>query len=851
MREIIPDNIDPIKYELELTPDLKKFTFSGVITIHFKTKTELNKIILNAKELDILNSTLKYGNVTKYSLGKESVIYDKEKERVQFNLSNSIPKGKNVLFTINYTGILNDEMAGFYRSKYQNSDEYMAVTQFEATDARRALPCIDEPAKKAIFQLTLKIDKELTGLGNTPVIEEKILDDKKIIKFAESPIMSSYLLAFYVGKVDYVEDFAELKSGKKIRVRVYTPVGKSSEGYFALGLCCKVLAYFSDFFKVDYPLEKMDMIAIPDFAAGAMENWGLITYRSALVLYDEKTSKDALVRIAYVICHELAHQWFGNLVTMKWWSELWLNEGFATWVGWLAVDHTFPDWKVWDSFYLDEFCKALELDSLDNSHPIEVDIEKASQINEIFDAISYSKGACIIGMVVGFIGLENFKGGIHKYLSKYKYQNATTINLWEELGSYSDKPLIEMMANWTSKMGYPMVTIESDNNMVICSQKKFQHINNDKVVDSIWTVPLNLNINSKIYPLILNQKSNNYQIDNLGEKPIKLNNDETGFYVCNYDQDLLNRLIEPIQDQTLNIINRASIVNDLFSLTKYGYNNLDKYLNFVKKAYNNETSYVVLNIIISNLGEIKSIYYQNEDKVHKIELLEFNLIKNLISYKSQLDESFQDSLRRTMILSMMVKLYTCNKSEEMKKKQNEVIEELNKMYQENNIPADLRQVIYVNQVKNGNKNSFNKLIEKYNNTDSLLEQNQILSALGTTTDLTIINYLLNATFDLDNSLNLKVRTQDIPRVVSATSHNFKARDLTWNFVKNNWDVIYDKLSKGSFLFGRVVSGPTSLMSSEKDYKEIKEFLEGKNIKTLEKTVQQILEKIKNNIYIIN
>ncbi|VVU94544.1 Peptidase family M1 domain [seawater metagenome] len=826
MREIIPGYIKPVKYNLHLTPNLEEFTFSGILNLEFLTLQNTDKIELNSKEITISKAVVKYSNLSKYSV--KGIEEDKDKERIIINLSQEIPKDTDASITIYYSGILNDEMAGFYRSKYPDSDEYMAVTQFEATDARRAFPCIDEPAVKAIFSLKLTVPNNLTALANTEIVKNESVGDIKTLTYADTPIMSTYLLAFYVGKVDYVEKIEKLESGKEILVKVYTPIGQKEQGVFALDLCGKVLKYFSEFFKIDYPLNKMDMIAIPDFAAGAMENWGLITYRSSLILYDPKlTSKENLIRIAYVICHELAHQWFGNLVTMSWWSELWLNEGFATWVGWLAVDKFFPEWKIWENFYLDEFCKALELDSLDNSHPIEVPIEKASQINEIFDAISYSKGACIIAMVVSIIGIEDFRNGIANYLRDNKYGNATTQDLWNFLSQSSGININEIMKNWIAVKGYPLIKLSKLEDQIVVSQTKFQDIDSIIKNETIWSVPLNILKNKEMKQELLNSKEMNLNL----ESPFKVNHDQNGFYIVQYHPELIPNI------KDLNEIDRASILVDLFMLAKFGHVHIDQVYDIIKKHYTYEESYLVLEVLFSNLEEIKSVWYDNNAKKLEIEILESQLMENLLNKITIIpnkEESHQESLKRVLILKVAVGL-----------KITSIIDKLNNLYDQDKIPVDLRGLVYKNRIISGKTEDVSQLIFKYNNTTSSTEQNKILSALGFSQSLESIESLLNMT--LYGNGDLTVRTQDVPLIISSIAYNFKSRKFLWSYIKSNWDHIFNMLSNGSFLFGRVLTSSCSKLSSREELDDVKNFLQEKNIKTLEKTSQQIIEVIEGHI----
>ena len=365
---------------------------------------------------------------------------------------------------------MNNSMAGFYRSKYKptvtpaesvpmdGEHHVMFSTQFESSDARRALPCFDEPNLKATFDVSIEIPADQTALSNMP--EKEVKQGKpglKTVVFERTPVMSTYLLAWAFGDFEYVEGFTGRKyQGKPLPCRVYATRGLKEQGRFALENCHQVVDYFSEIFKIDYPLPKMDLLAVHEFSHGAMENWGLVTYRTTAVLFDEKQS-DAKYknRVAYVVAHELAHQWFGNLVTMDWWSELWLNEGFATWVGWLAVDHLYPDHEVWSQFVTEAVQTAQNLDSLRASHPIEVPVRDALEVEQIFDAISYLKGSSVIRMLSGHLGVETFLEGVSAYLKKHAYGgltrlftssianvhtgNATTNDLWAALSQASGK----------------------------------------------------------------------------------------------------------------------------------------------------------------------------------------------------------------------------------------------------------------------------------------------------------------------------------------------------------------------------------------------------------------------------
>jgi aminopeptidase 2 len=452
-REVLPKNVKPVHYDLTLEPDFEKFTYEGTVTIDLDVAEDTTSISLNTNELTIHSAQVSEGDKTVSESPKVST--DHDTQTTKFSFDQTIPGGSKAKLTIVFSGILNDNMAGFYRSSFKAEDgstTYMATTQMEPTDARRAFPCFDEPALKAAFTVTLIADKKMTCLSNMDVKSEKEVDSKisggkrQAVTFNPTPLMSTYLLCFIIGELNYIET-----NNFRVPVRVYAPKDRNVEhGRFSLELAAKTLAFYEKTFNSPFPLPKMDMIAIPDFSAGAMENWGLITYRVVDVLIDEKVSGAATKqRVAETVQHELAHQWFGNLVTMDFWDGLWLNEGFATWMSWYSCNIFYPDWKVWEGYVTDNLAGALSLDSLRSSHPIEVPVKRADEINQIFDAISYSKGSSVIRMISKYVGEETFMEGIRRYLKKHAYGNTQTGDLWAALADASGKDVGKVMDIWT------------------------------------------------------------------------------------------------------------------------------------------------------------------------------------------------------------------------------------------------------------------------------------------------------------------------------------------------------------------------------------------------------------------
>lgn len=522
-----------------------------------------------------------------------------------------------------FTGQLNDKMAGFYRSTYKNTDGsegVLATTQMEATDARRAFPCFDEPSLKAQFTITLIADKQLTCLSNMDVASETETQSelsgttKKVVKFHKSPLMSTYLLAFIVGELNYIET-----DKFRLPIRVYAPPNQDIEhGRFSLELAARTLEFYEKTFDSPFPLPKMDMVAIPDFAAGAMENWGLITYRVVDLLFDEKISGASVKeRVAEVVQHELAHQWFGNLVTMDFWDGLWLNEGFATWMSWYSCNIFYPEWKVWQSYVIDTLQGALSLDSLRSSHPIEVPVKRADEVNQIFDAISYSKGSCVLRMISKYLGEDVFMEGIRRYLKKHAYGNTETGDLWAALSDASGKDVSSVMDIWTKHVGYPVITVtenEGDNSIHV-KQNRLLRTADVKPEEDTVLYPVFLGLRTKDgvdETLVLSKREENFKVPDLDF--FKLNADHSGIYRTSYTPARLEKLGKAARDGLLSVEDRAGMLADAGALAASGYQKTSGVLNLLK-GFDGEKEFVVWNELISRLGAVQSAWIFEDQKI--------------------------------------------------------------------------------------------------------------------------------------------------------------------------------------------------------------------------------------------
>ena len=587
-----------------------------------------------------------------------------------FTVEKALTVGDAILSVV-YEGQHNDKMRGCYRSRYQSKgkDAYMCVTQFESTDARRALPCFDEPALKASFSVTLTVDEHLRAISNMPIIHSTAASKGLITHtFDRSPVMSTYLLAWCVGEFDVLEGHTP----DNILIRCFTPVGKSAQGQFALDVALKILPFYNEFFQLKYPLPKVDMLAIDDFAAGAMENWGCITYRSAALLIDEhNSSAQTRQSVALTVCHELSHQWFGNLVTMEWWEGLWLNEGFATWMETFAVERLFPHWAIWDQFVYNDVNSALALDSLVSSHPIEVQVERAEEVDEIFDAISYSKGSVVVRLLEDYLGIDTFTKGIQQYIQHFQYKNATTEDLWTQLQATSKKPVREMMERWTKHVGFPLLTLkegkdEGGSIVFEATQQRFLVSGVMKEDDTVWFVPVSFIVSGHDKPLskqIFRERTGQLKLDGVGSvkdlKWVKINPYQTGPYRVHYPTAMLAQFRAALVGggEGLSPSDRLGLQTDLFALARAGIIPTVDVLSFIE-AYEEEEAFVVWADLLGNLSELADVIKLQDDLYEMYSAFVRKLIRKLIGkvgWETRPNDDHCASLLRARALSAGVK----------------------------------------------------------------------------------------------------------------------------------------------------------------------------------------------------
>jgi puromycin-sensitive aminopeptidase len=600
----LPALVKPTHYELFYKHlDFERFTFEGSVSIRCTALQSLKEtqVVLNAFDLQLIRATLST-NDDNSTTEAETFHYHLRQQRctIIFGAVNFVQESKDYVLLIDFRGTLNDQMCGLYRSTYiglGGKTHIMASTQFEATDARRAFPCFDEPALKATFQLKLCIPSHLQCISNTPIASchthYNNVSTTKTVTFQTTPKMSTYLLAVVVGQLDGIST-----TSNHIVTTVYTVPGKAEQGQFCLDVASRCLDLYQELFHIPYPLTKSDLLAIPDFASGAMENWGCVTYREAKILVSpDSTSETTRRGIARTVCHELAHQWFGNLVTMEFWTQLWLKEGVARYMEFVAIDSLFPEWHAWTEFVQSVYGLAMSLDAMQSSHPVEVEVTHPDEISEIFDAISYAKGASLVRMIATLIGKDAFYQGMRQYLTDFAYGNAVTNDLWRALESASHFPVVQFMAPWTLETGFPIVLF-ADNGSI--TSTRFNAGGTEGSKATVWPIPVTAQVQgveTLLGPWILNGP-NADETETLKSKIaewesaglwFKLNVEQTGFYRVSYNErqwEKLSAIMDP--NGPLSLTDRLGLLSDSFAAGLAGYTSIVNSLKLVENFGDHE-----------------------------------------------------------------------------------------------------------------------------------------------------------------------------------------------------------------------------------------------------------------------
>lgn len=829
----LPRTVVPDKYVIKLEPDLTNFTFTGEETIRVTIADTIKEISLNALELEISSCTLT--NLKGETLNG-TVRMDAENERAHFTFGAPVEAGTYKL-NLKFRGTLNDKLHGFYRSTYKSANgttKVLATTQFEATDARRAFPCWDEPDFKAMFRIALIVDENLTAISNArlrtviPIPERA----KKEVQFEDTIKMSTYLVAFIVGEFEHTHEV----NVDGTPISIYCPPGKLPLANFALGSAAHSLAYFNSYYGVKYPGDKLDLIAIPDFAFGAMENLGAVTFRENALLVDEKTASHAeLERIADVVAHEIAHMWFGDLATMRWWNGIWLNEAFATFMEMLAVDDWKPHWKRWESFGVSR-AQAFATDGLQSTRAIEFPVHHPDEAKAMFDVLTYEKGASVLRMLEQYLGAEQFRRGISLYLSKHKYANTETTDLWDAIEESSKQPVRQMMDSWIYQEGHPLITVEPGQspNEIKISQQRFLYMDGKGEGSSTrFHVPVMLKARigkDVVYKKVL-LTDDSMSVDLEGAPDwVVVNEGGYGFYRVRYSADLLTALTANLKD--LKPIERFNLVNDTWAAVIAGLKPLSEYLQLAK-LFTEELDKNVWTVLISSMQYLERVI-GSKDKHVPAPLSGFvrklaSPAQKKLGWEPQSEENELTRQLRGMLVGAMG---TLGDDEEVRRKAEELYERYRQ--DQSTVSPDLAPALITVLAHTGDERRFNEFLKAFKDAATPQEEDRYMYSLAAFRDAALLQKTLEKT------LNGEVRTQNAPYLVRSVMTNTAGRDVAWSFMKENWATILKLFPDNSIT--RMCEGITTLVTEEL-LADARKFFTEHEVKTGQKIINQHLEKL--------
>jgi aminopeptidase N len=808
----------PYSYDIELSIERLLRKWTGKVVIEGEI-SELSEIIrLHAKSLKI-----------------KKALINKIPADVSFGENDEIelrvPKltQKQVSIIVEFEGKITDSMVGIYPSYYQINGENKEIisTQCEPHHAREIFPCIDEPAAKATFDLTLETEKDVTVLGNMPIKSKKNNKHTQSTKFYTTPKMSTYLLAFIIGDLHNVST----KTKEDVEVNIWANKNHDlTKLDFALDVAKRSIEFFEDYFGAKYPLPKMDLVAIPDFSSGAMENWGLVTYREICLIVDpSNASISQKQQVATVIAHETSHQWFGNLVTMKWWDDLWLNESFANMMEYVAVDALFPKWQIWNEFASHESLMAKRRDSLPGVQPVKVEVQHPDEINTLFDpAIVYAKGGNLLYMLKNYLGEETFIKGLGEYFRSHAYSNTSGDDLWKALGKASGKDVGSFMKLWLEQSGFPVVSVSKDNKALTISQQHFQI--GGKTDKRTWDIPLF----ADGLPEILDTVSLETKYT---EKLAKLNSNDKGYFITKYDTELENRILESLD--RLSPIDRLQILSDANLLARANQKSTADLINLLE-ALQNETSQPVWDIMATIIADLRRLVEddkQSEELLKKfIEKLTSSLYRKL-GWNAKSDEGENIKKLRSIIIGLQ--LYA---------ESPQATAEALKLYDQAKDIADLdgelRASIIATVIKHHKKSRLivESLLDYYKKTSSVDVQIDISIGLTATKDQEVGRLLINKLTDKSY-----IKPQDVPRWYAYLVRNKSQRSQSWQWLVENWSWVSENYQNDHHYDSFAYYSANSFIT-DSDLKNFEDFFKPK-IKeiALKRTIEIGIDEIKSRI----
>jgi aminopeptidase N/puromycin-sensitive aminopeptidase len=823
----LPEVAVPDNYKLFFTPDLEKATFEGEETISIRVLKPTAEITLNAVDIDFHEVSIANGG----TMQKAKVTPLKDKEMVVLTVEKALAEGPATVH-ITYSGSLNGEMRGFYLGKDDGGRKY-AATQFESTDARRAFASFDEPAYKATFDISTVADKGEVAISNSKISSDTPgPGDKHTVRFATTPKMSTYLAALVVGNFEYIEGEAD-----GIPIRVYSTPGKKEMGKFALETAEHVLSYYDKYFSIKYPYGKLDLIGIPDFSAGAMENTGCITFREVLLQIDEKQGSVHLKKtIASVIAHEMAHQWFGDLVTMKWWDDIWLNEGFATWMSSKPIEAWKPEWN----FNLDDVSGTggtMNTDSLANTRPIQQAAETPAQIQELFDGIAYGKAASVLRMLEAYLGEETFRAGVNAYIQKHEYANATASDFWEAQAKTSKKPVDQIMPTFVKQAGVPIINVKSrcsGNSTNVTLEQRRYYFDREKFQaanDALWQVPLCMKSSTGAQKCeLLTRKEETFTLPGCSTW-VLANAGASGYYRAGYQPDAVRTLANDAENK-LTPAERIALQTDIWASVRVGREPVGDYLALVQ-GLGSDRNRAVLDDVLFRLDYIGRYLVTESDRDSYRAWLRGYLSPILkdVGWEPKAGESDELRTMRGRLFNALG--YDARDSEvlaQARKIADKVLDD------PSSVDRQLAGGAMALAALNGGQDFYDRVMTALKNPKSPEEYYMYLFTLPQFSDPKLLQRTL------DYSISPDVRSQDALGVLTSVLGNPEGQKLAWDFVLTHWDAV-QKVG-GPFASAQVV-GSTSSFCDAHMRDQVVEFYSAHKVEAAERTYRQSIERINN------
>ena len=827
----LPRTAVPSRYDIRLEPDLTTLTFRGQQTVALEVTESISELVLNAIELAIDSASLENDRGETI---RATATMEEATERCRLALASPAARGRWRL-RLAFRGTLNDKLRGFYRSVYKDPSgvsRTMAATQFEATDARRAFPCWDEPSFKAVFAVTLAIDPALTAVSNTSIVSETLENGRKVVKFADSIVMSTYLVAFVVGELEHTEP----THVGRAPLSVWCVPGKKRLAKFGQEIGAASLAFFEDYYGLPYAGDKLDLLAIPDFAAGAMENLGAITFRETALLVDETAASHAeLERVADVVAHENAHMWFGDLVTMTWWNGIWLNEAFATFMEMLAVDAWKPEWQRWSTFGVSR-AAALSLDGLHSTRPIEFPVTSPRDADAMFDVLTYEKGASVLRMLEQYLGAVVFREGVREYLRAHKFANADTGDLWAALGRSAQQPIPAVMDGWIFRPGYPVVTVSRDaGGHLVLAQQRFNYLREPlppatAEPEQPWQVPIQLRVyagNQATEERVLLTDREARLRAGAGAEAVVANAGGHGFYRVRYAPDLLDALLQRLD--RLAPIERFNLVNDAWALAVAGLMPLTAYLDLTAR-FREDRDRNVWSVLTGSLYTLNRLVEPGDRR--RLEALVLDRAAPAFTALGWTPRAGEDELTRQLRGDLVRALGIVGNDPGVQARAVEVYRAY--LADPGAVDPNVLPAVIAVLAHAGDAARYDDFLKRFRPAATPQEEQRYLYALAGFRDPAL------ARQTLERAINGEIRTQDAPFVVRGMLMSVDVRELAWEFVKAHWDTMDRLYPKHGMR--RLAEGVTGLVTPALEA-DVRRFFAEKMPQFGGKVLQQYLEQL--------